>query len=559
MNNNIPATPAYMKNSFLIICTAWFLASGYSANAQQGNLGDEQINVVKPYQPTLSDAFKISDVPGRDTGVVYTPDLDYKITPVQYPTIYTISPIKPVKIKDENIKKLYRGFAKGGYGTKNTPYLEVFYNSLRSKTFDAGVHASHISSTGKIKGFGYPGMSESGIKLFGSRFFDHHILKGEAGYNRSVYHWYGYNSPPDIFSKSDTKHTFDDAFGNFSFGTNHRDVDEFRYKAGIGFHTINDNKGNDEGRLAFTAMAGKKINDMDVSADFEFDALKYDTDLFGSSNHSIVRLNPRVVQQFDRLHLTAGANVSIEMNDLTEYHLHPHARIDYTLVSEMMSIYGQLTGGLERNTFRQFSKENPFLAGYFPLRNTNNKLDLSAGINVKLDRQLAFIGSVGIKRLTDDAFYRNLNSGTTLVTYEVMYDNNTQSNIHAEVVYDQGEKTGFSLGADYFGNTPSREDKPLFRPAFKMTVSGFYTIGEKIFLSTQWGYVSSRNAVDYATGGDYSTLKAFIDGNLHIDYRYTKVMSVFVNLNNVTASKYSRWYNYPSYRFSAMAGLTYSF
>jgi hypothetical protein len=225
----------------------------------------------------------------------------------------------------------------------------------------------------------------------------------------------------------------------------------------------------------------------------------------------------------------------------------------------MMSIYGQLTGGLERNTFRQFSKENPFLAGYFPLRNTNNKLDLSAGINVKLDRQLAFIGSVGIKRLTDDAFFRNLNSGTTLVTYEVMYDNNTQSNIHAEVVYDQGEKTGFSLGADYFGNTPSREDKPLFRPAFKMTVSGFYTIGEKIFLSTQWGYVSSRNAVDYATGGDYSTLKAFIDGNLHIDYRYTKVMSVFVNLNNVTASKYSRWYNYPSYRFSAMAGLTYSF
>lgn len=133
---------------------------------------------------------------------------------------------------------------------------------------------------------------------------------------------------------------------------------------------------------------------MVVNATIEFDAMKFDTDFFDASNHSIFRINPRIVQTFDRLKLTAGANVAIEINDLTNYHLYPHARIDYTLVSEMMSVYGQLTGDLERNTFRNFSKENPFLQGYFPLRNTNNKLDLSAGINIKLDR-LAFIGSIG--------------------------------------------------------------------------------------------------------------------------------------------------------------------
>ncbi len=548
-----------MKAKSKIIAIA-LTAFGFTHSyAQQGNLGDEQINVVKPYQPTLSDAFKISDTPGRDTAVAYTPDLSYDIKQVQYPTVYTISPIKPVKIKDENIKKLYRGFVKGGYGTKNTPYIELFYNSLRSKTFDAGVHLSHISSSGKIKNYGYPGMSESGIKLFGTRFFDNTLLRGELGYNRSAYHWYGYNSPPDIFSKSSTKHTFDDVFGDFSFRSNHRDADRFSYEAGIGFHSFSDNKNNEENRLRFHATAGKKFNDMVVNATIEFDAMKFDTDFFDASNHSIFRINPRIVQTFDRLKLTAGANVAIEINELTNYHLYPHARIDYTLVSEMMSVYGQLTGDLERNTFRNFSKENPFLQGYFPLRNTNNKLNLSAGINIKLDRQLAFIGSIGIKRLTDDAFYRNLDGISTLVVYDVVYDNNTQSNIHAEVVYDQGEKTGISLAVDYFGNKPSREDEALFRPAFKLGLSGFYMIGEKIMVSSQWGYVSSRNAINYANSGDYTTLKAFVDGNLHIDYRYSKVMSVFVNLNNVTASKYSRWYNYPSYRFSALAGLTYSF
>jgi hypothetical protein len=54
-------------------------------------------------------------------------------------------------------------------------------------------------------------------------------------------------------------------------------------------------------------------------------------------------------------------------------------------------------------------------------------------------------------------------------------------------------------------------------------------------------------------------MKGYFDGNISVDYRYSKVLSVFLNLNNFTASKYARWYNYPSYGFSAMAGLTWSF
>jgi hypothetical protein len=77
----------------------------------------------------------------------------------------------------------------------------------------------------------------------------------------------------------------------------------------------------------------KKFNDMVVNATIEFDAMKFDTDFFDASNHSIFRINPRIEQTFDRLKLTAGANVAIEINDLTNYHLYPHARIDYTLVS----------------------------------------------------------------------------------------------------------------------------------------------------------------------------------------------------------------------------------
>jgi hypothetical protein len=55
------------------------------------------------------------------------------------------------------------------------------------------------------------------------------------------------------------------------------------------------------------------------------------------------------------------------------------------------------------------------------------------------------------------------------------------------------------------------------------------------------------------------SLKGYMDANLGIDYRYSKVLSAFVSLNNIGFARYFRWYEYPSYRLLGMAGITYAF
>jgi hypothetical protein len=559
MNKKLkPAGARYAVMVTVAIAVA--LSSG--ATAQQNNLGDEQINVVKAYQPTLSDAFKISDTPTRDTAVTYVPDMKYEVSQIMYPTVYTISPIKPLRIKDENIKKLYRGFIKGGYGTKNTPYAEVFYNSLRSKEFDAGVHLNYFSSTGDIDGYGHPDMKEAGAGVYGTRFFDQTILRGELRYDRSIYHYYGYSKPPDILSKSDTRHSFDDFTGDFSFRSSDTDKDALRYKASFLFNSFSDNRENDEGSFTGGAELGKDFNGLDVNGVILLDFLKYANKSYGSDNRTIVRINPRFVKSIDNVKITAGANIPVEVNDLTKYHFYPHIRADITLAQDVMTIYAQATGDLERKSFRSFSNENPFIGMDLTLRNTNRKLDVSAGMYVKLDRQLAFNGSISLARFTDDTFYRNLPPSTsTPVVYDVIYDDNTATTIHAEIIYDQGDKTGWSLIAEYNANNPSAYEHAVFRPEFTMALDGRYLIGEKIYLHTLWQYISSRNAFAYTgtqqTG--YTDLKGYLDVQLGVDYRYSKVLSVFLDFNNITASKYSRWYNYPSYRFGIIGGLTYAF
>jgi len=56
-----------------------------------------------------------------------------------------------------------------------------------------------------------------------------------------------------------------------------------------------------------------------------------------------------------------------------------------------------------------------------------------------------------------------------------------------------------------------------------------------------------------------SEIKGMADLNLGLEYRYTKVLSGFLNFNNLLGQRYYKWYNYPSYKFNMMLGVTYSF
>ena len=52
-------------------------------------------------------------------------------------------------------------------------------------------------------------------------------------------------------------------------------------------------------------------------------------------------------------------------------------------------------------------------------------------------------------------------------------------------------------------------------------------------------------------------LKSVGDINLGAEYRYSKMLSFFVNFNNIANMRYYRWEKYPSQRFNFMVGLTF--
>lgn len=545
-----------------------YIATGFTclqASAQTGgkvvNLGNEDVTIVKDYQPVLNDAFKINMMPEGDTSTFSPPVLKYTAEPAPMMAAFNITPIKPVKIKEDNIKKLYRGFVKVGYGNYNTPLAELRFNSLRSKAFNAGVHAKHLSSTGDIKGYGQPDYSENGIDADATRYFNNSALTAALGFHRNVYHFYGYQSPPELFSKGNTRHVLNLFDGSFGFKSTHTDKDKLSYTSSLAFNKLSDNRNSDESLIDISASGGKRYNNSYISSGIGLALMHIDQPL-QDVKRTVFSMDPRYTFKKDKFVIAAGANIAYETGDFQKslLHLYPHVNAEMELLSEQIIVFAQVSGNLKKNTLVNFTRENSFLSDFTPLRNTSTKLEVSGGVNARLSREFMLSGTASAGRVKNQAYFINLLNANEPVKYSIIYDDANVMRLKLALDYNQAERTKFGVSMNYNSFNNDSIGKPLFEPVFKIGLHGGYAIADKIFLKTEVYYNDGAYAINYKFNEPvYKKLDGYVDVNLGIDYHYSKVLSAFVQVNNIGMQKYFRYADYPSYRLNALAGITYSF
>ena len=65
--------------------------------------------------------------------------------------------------------------------------------------------------------------------------------------------------------------------------------------------------------------------------------------------------------------------------------------------------------------------------------------------------------------------------------------------------------------------------------------------------------------VQFENNQYFVSLKPIFDGNIGLEYRYNPRVSAFLQINNVAAQRYNRWYNYPVQPIQIMGGITARF
>lgn len=565
------------RNIISLLVLTVVLVSGKPVLGQEVS-DEEEITVVAPYQPVVSDAFKINVSPRIPEEKLEKPKFNYSILSKGFKIDPMLEPINAARIQGESVNKLYKNYIKAGIGNYITPYVEFSANKLRSKKNAFGVHLKHISSAGKIKDYAYPGNSTTEIDAYGKKFMPDHTLQTDVYYKRKGVHFYGYR--PDEFpeitlSNKEILQIYDNLGIKAELQSNYSGDRKLNHNIGLAYSYLADRFQASESYIQFDAGLDLRTEFFSFSEreklglDLEVDHY-ISKDSISSQNSGLIRIKPYYSFGFDQYYFKIGLNAVIASDSSTKGHFYPIIRAEVKVIQDRLITYAGLFGDIEKNSMHSLSDENPFINSTLEKRFTNSKISQYGGVKGRIsksfDYNISFINSTvrGMALFINDtasAFGDGLNNQFT-----VIYDDVKHTRIIAEFGYNYQDRLKVLLHGQYNDYFLDNEDEAWHKPGLVVSLGVHYNIQDKIYARAEMFTRSKMYAKVYeydVMSGEMQMqaeeLKGMVDLNLGFEYRYTKVLSGFLNLNNVLGQRYFRWYNYPSYRFNFMVGVTYSF
>lgn len=566
-----------LRNTSLALATFLLcMISWQKAAAQQ--LDFDEVQVIAPFEPSISDAFKINFNPSIEDTMQVDINFEYRIFPIQIPVRFNMEPLSAARMRGEPLDKLYRGYVKGGFGNYTTPYLEAFYNTLRSNEYHYGVHVKHLSSGGGIEDYAHSGFSDNKINLYGKRFLRNHTLHADINYERNRLHFYGFKpdeiDDPVFLDELEREHyrqTFHFASPSFSVRSNYLDSTKLQHDFRLKYHVLADGYDAMEHRVGFTGSLEKTLGQDPMGfADRQTFHLDMGVDyynnqnLFDTTNTAVISVAPRFSSSFRDFNFYVGLNATIQADTTSYARFYPLAWAEVNLINNVLFAYASLTGSLSKNNMRDFMLQNPFMETSIPYAFQNNKMEIRGGFKGSISSFASYNISVSRSETDNYPFFvTNFDSPLTN-RFDVVYDDIKRFNLRTELFSNVGERLKVRFASDYYEFSLDNELEAWHEPTIRLSLNLTYNIQDKIIFNAG---AFARNSV-YARIPDETHSSGFrseeihgfhVDASFGVEYRYTRILSVFLNLNNVQNQPFERWYNYPSQRFNVLGGVTYAF
>ncbi len=551
-----------MKLIIKISIVIFFIITGYDLLSQQIS---RDVIVIKPYEPTISDAYKINSLPVIDDSVTVTPTFNYSILPVRIDIDYQPKEIKPAKMTIP-LAKLYKNYLKLGLGNYFTPLAEYSYNGLRSEDYAIGAYFRHISSHSKIKLDNEDkvpsGYSKTRVALFGKKIYDKSVLSGKIRLNNDGIHYYGYNTAlfpdtfPDIKGK-DIKQRYFLFSTSANFHSAYPDSIHFNYGVSAQYDYFKDKYNNSENMLffagSFSKPVGKQMTGIDASLTNFIKSESID-----SVNNTVIRADYWFSKSTSEWKLVLGFNAVVNILDKSKAYIFPKGSLQLNIIEEILVPYFGIDGYLDIYNYKNIATENPFITPGLNVAYSKHKFIAYAGIKGKLSSRSTYRFDAVYSLVNNMHFFVN---DTLNNDYEnqftVVYDDMEQIKYHGEINVDISEKFNVVLKGNYHKYVMSDEEKAWHKPEYNIDLYCSYNLRNKILVDIDLIAIGNRYAKSYNESIEFIKLDPFIDLNLGVEYRYSKVLSAFVNLYNITSSEYNIWNQFPAYRFNLLVGFTY--
>lgn len=548
-----------MLNLFMVIININLFAQDDKLN--------KEVQVVRPYEPSISDAFKINLLPSISDTTKQSPILTYNIIQRPFSTNFTVTPISPAKMLIEPLSDLNNTYVRVGFGSSISPLLEAYYNNGRNKEFTYGGWFQSHSAFGKVKlnngdrvdsDFG-----KTNFKVFGKKILKKSILSADAGFYKHKVTYYGYdvNVPSSTINTDTTPNDqhFNQFYTNLRYSSSYTDSTHLNYAGEVGFSHLKDRFDMQETLLNLSVKMDKFSNGERFGGEFIVHHYIKNSNL-DSANNTIVTFAPWINLFGKQWRAIAGAKVVFD-KDASGSHstMYPIGLLSYDIISHYLIPYIEIGGFMEENSYQKISEENPWILPGKKVYNTSHKMILTGGIKGNLSTKVSYILYSSYSIIDSMYFFVNTSlspSNPLNNLFTVESDNVELTKFVGELTIAPSSKINFFFRAEYDSYKMKNLAKPWHKPDFTALGSIRYNLKDKIVLSLDMFSTGKRYV---KTSGKIKSLEGITDINFGVEYRYTKKLSGFINLNNLTSAKQDIFYLYPMYRFNVKFGLTYIF
>ncbi len=535
------------------------------------------------YTPTIANAQKIDLRPEPIDTILPDIPVSYQMIPAKGEVAARVDSIEPAKLSVlATQSRLYKGYVKGGFGLYTTPLGELYFNSTRSKNNAYGIHLKHFSSNGGIDDVGPSDYSFNNVDAFYKHFLPKHELIGRVIYDRRRISYYGYDELTDsiLNIQNITQHTEDDlkqVYSDIGFAGRvkslYSDSSKISHDVSLETHSYKNLTGSSEFNIRIGADVGMTQGSETYGVGLVIDNNAYKRDIGVNiaqlrQSGTLLGLTPSITTKGDKYLVRVGAGLYLDAMGRSTFHFYPNAYAHYRLFDDILVPYIGVEGEKIRNSFRSLTRENPFLNGAPLLINTNEKYDVYGGLRGSLSSEIGFDVRVSQRRLDAMPLFINRPNGPYGDQMDVVYDLVDIFRVSGELQYKKGETWDVNARIAVSSYTTEFQDKAWNLPPYELAIGARYDIRNKLILKAEVLFLGERpakieepeliNNIVVQTGREVS-LDGFLDAYIGAEYRYTKRLSVFLDLSNLSASKYERWYRYPVQRGLVIGGFTYSF
>ncbi len=581
-----------LKYTVLALSLAW--SSLALAQKKQDKMRTEEVNVVKSYTPTISDAFKIKETPAlNEEGTTAKETVKYSI--FSFPVASTFTPSKggAENVDKEEIGRFYKSYATFGGGNFGTLNAELFATQdLNSEEYVAGM-LRHLSSQGGIKGVALDNsFYDTSLDLTYGAEAKELSWNINLGYQNQIYHWYGL---PTNFMDALTPTIHDiivaginpkQSYNTITLDSKIEFDESILEASSFKFAHFSDAFGSSENRFyakpsfQFPAF-GKQIK---LNAIVDYLGGKFENNYTRTNSEPLeygytnFGLSPSYELEKDNwtLHLGLGLYYSLDTkNSNNKLFWYPQVTASHKIVGDLMIFYTGAEGGLDQNSYLNFVDENPFLSPTLQIAPTNKKYDVFAGLKGKLADNISynirgsFLDENNKALFKSNDFSANFNNqpyayGNSL---QVVYDNVKTVRFFGELKADITEAIHFGANGTFSVYNTKTQAEAWNLPAIQLNANVDYTINTKWYAGADVFFIGSRKDLQINTDLitflplTYvpTTLKSYIDLNAHVGYKHSERLTAFLKANNIANQAYQKWLNYPVQGFQVVLGANYKF